>query len=116
MEISYSFSLFLLMLQRLVTGQILASQTLHGDFIDYHDRFQYTNAENKCSYGKRKSPLYFFFCRKGKASKTLSNQPPSEAIPWLLGTVAGTEKLAKWLTDMRFFQEICPRHRPLALD
>lgn len=116
MEIGYSFDLFLLKLQRQAAGQILAARTHHGDFADYHERFQHANAEVKCSCGKRKSPLHFFFCRKGKASKTLSKQPPSIALPWLLGTAAGAEKLEKWLLDTRFFQEICPRHRPLALD
>lgn len=114
--IGYSFDLSLLTLQRLELGRILASRTLHGDFADYHERFCHLNAEIKCSCGKRKSPLHFFFCRRGKANKTLSKQPPSEAIPWLLGTITGAEMLAKWLTDTRFFQEICPRHRPQALD
>jgi hypothetical protein len=116
MGIGYSFNLSLLTLPRPATGRILASRTLHGDFMDYHERFQHAYAKNRCSYAKRKSPFYFFFYHKGKASKTLSNQPPSEAIPWLLGIAAGTEKLANWLTATRFFQEICPRHRPLAPD
>lgn len=116
LEIGYSFSLSLLALQRPVIGHILASRTLHGDFADYHKRFQHDDAEIRCSCGKRKSPLHFFFCRKGKAIKKLSKRPPSEAIPWLLGTAAGTEKLAKWLTETRFFQDICPRRCPPALE
>ena len=72
MGIGYSLNLSLLTLQRQVLGRILASRTLHGDFADYHERFRHANAENRCSCGKRKSPLHFFFCRKGKASKTLS--------------------------------------------
>jgi hypothetical protein len=116
MGIGYSLDLSLLTLQRQVLGRILASRTLHGDFADYHERFCHLDTEIECSCGKRKSPLHFFFCRKGKANKTLSKHPPSEAIPWLLGTVAGAKRLAKWLTDTRFFQDICPRQRPLALD
>jgi hypothetical protein len=115
MGIGYSFDLHLLSLPRPITGQILASRTSHGDFTDYHERFKHANAMNNCSCGKRKAPLHFFFCRKGKAIQLLNKRPPSEALPWLLGTVAGTTKLAKWLTDTRFFQEICPRHSPLAL-
>ena len=103
MRIGYDFSLFLLTLQRPITGHILASRTLHGDFAAYHKRFRHADAEIKCSCGKHKTPLHFFFCRKGKAIQLLSRQPPSEAIPWLLGTIAGAKKLAKWLTDTRFF-------------
>ena len=110
--ISYGPSSSLLTLERHATGRILAARSHHGDFADYHIRFNHTDATLECSCGKRKSPLHLFFCRKGKAIKNLSNQPPSIAIPWLLGSVAGTKRLAEWLTATKFYQEICPRHSP----
>ena len=117
LQISYSSSLSLLRHERQAAGRIIASRTLHGDFADYHTRFNHTEANNKCSCGKNKSPLHFYFCRKGKAAKTLCKQPPSEAIPWLLGTAAGTKRLAEWLVATKFYQQICPRHSsPSLLD
>jgi len=108
--IRYGPSSSLLTLERHATGRILAARSHHGDFADYHTRFNHTDATLECSCGKRKSPLHFFFCRKGKAIKTLSKQPPSEAIPWLLGTAEGTKRLAAWLETTKFYQDICPRH------
>ena len=110
LRIGYSFKPSLLKLERQTVGHIIASRTYHRDFADYHTRFNHTEANNKCSCGKNKSPLHFYFCCKSKAAKTLCKQPPSMAIPWLLGTVAGTKKLAEWLTATKFYQWICPRH------
>jgi len=108
--ISYGPSSSLLTLKRYAMGRILAARSQHGDFADYHTRFNHVDATLECSCGKRKSPLHFYFCRKGRALKTLCKQPPSEAIPWLLGTLMGAERLADWLSTTRFYQEICP-HR-----
>jgi hypothetical protein len=38
--------------------------------------------------------------------------PPSEIIPFLLGTEKGAARLATWLTETRYFEDICPRHLP----
>jgi hypothetical protein len=38
--------------------------------------------------------------------------PPPTAIPYLLGTPKGAVKLAAWLSETRFFEDICPRHPP----
>ncbi|APA06564.1 hypothetical protein sscle_02g013340 [Sclerotinia sclerotiorum 1980 UF-70] len=70
-----------LSLKRATLHYILAARSQHGDFAAYHERFNYTTAHTLCSYGKRKTPLHFFFCKKGKAYKTLTKSPPSEAIP-----------------------------------
>jgi hypothetical protein len=84
--ILYASKLTLLTLKRQALGRILASRSHHGDFIDYHVRFDHVDACMTCSYGRQKSPLYFFFCRAGKACKILTIKPAGEAIPWLLGT------------------------------
>jgi len=113
LQIEYGPKTSLLALERPISGRILAARSHHGDFAAYHTRFNHEDAILECSCGKRKSPLHFYFCRKGKALKTLCNQPPSEAIPWLLGTLAGAKRLADWLTATKFYQEICP-YRPQA--
>jgi len=110
LQIGYGPKTSLLSIPRPISGRILAARSHHGDFADYHTRFNHVDATLECSCGKRKSPLHFYFCRKGKALKTLCNQPPSIAIPWLLGTLAGAKRLADWLTTTNFYQEICP-HR-----
>jgi len=74
------------MLKRQALGWILASWSHHGDFVDYHVRFNHVDTYMTCSYRRQKSPLYFFFYQAGKAYKILIIKPAGEAIPWLLGT------------------------------
>ncbi|PNP54015.1 hypothetical protein FNYG_15652 [Fusarium nygamai] len=45
---------------------ILAARTGHGDFADYHTRFNHPDANQNCSCGKRKTPVHPLFCRKAK--------------------------------------------------
>lgn len=113
LQISYGPSSSILHLPRPIAGRILAIRSMHGDFADYHDRFQHEDANLYCSCGKRKSPLHFYFCRTGKAYKSLSTDPPSVAIPWLLGTRSGAEKLSDWLRSSRFYQDVCPNYGPV---
>jgi len=94
LQIEYRLKTSTLTLLRLISGWILAARSCHSDFADYHTWFNYEDATLECSCRKRKLLLHFFFCRKGKAVKTLYNQPPLEAIPWLLGTLAGAKRLA----------------------
>ncbi|EDN98166.1 hypothetical protein SS1G_13023 [Sclerotinia sclerotiorum 1980 UF-70] len=89
---------------------ILAIRSQHGDFAAYHERFNHTTVYVHCSCGKRKTPLHFFFCKKGKAFKALTKSPPSEAIPWLLSNPTGIAKLAEWLEYTKFYTKICPWH------
>ncbi|APA10088.1 hypothetical protein sscle_05g048580 [Sclerotinia sclerotiorum 1980 UF-70] len=99
-----------LSLKRATLHHILAIRSQHGDFAAYHERFNHTTAHVHCSCGKRKTPLHFFFCKKGKAFKALTKSPPSEAIPWLLSNPTGIAKLAEWLEYTKFYTKICPWH------
>ncbi|EDN91513.1 hypothetical protein SS1G_00916 [Sclerotinia sclerotiorum 1980 UF-70] len=99
-----------LSLKRATLHHILAIRSQHGDFAAYHERFNHTTAHVHCSCGKRKTPLHFFFCKKGKAFKALTKSPPSEAIPWLLRNPTGIAKLAEWLEYTKFYTKICPWH------
>jgi len=105
--IGHSTNTTLLTLNRHALGRILAARSHHGDFADYHDRFNHADAGLYCSCRKRKSPLHFYFCRIGRGTKTLSKWPPARAIPWLLGTTEGAKRLAEWLTTTRFYQDVC---------
>ncbi|KAF7139722.1 hypothetical protein CNMCM5793_007559 [Aspergillus hiratsukae] len=104
-------------LPRRLLGLILAARTGHGDFADYHERFNHVDAYLFCRCGARKTPIHFFFCRIAKRRAPRPAGPPSEIIPFLLGTKKGAIRLASWLTETRFFEDICPRQhasrRPL---
>lgn len=95
-------------LPRSTLGRILATRTGHGDFADYHDRFRHPEANMNCLYGHRKSPLHFFFCYIAKRRVPRPPGPPSEVLPFLLGTYKGGLVLHKWLQESRFFSEIYP--------
>jgi ribonuclease HI len=104
-----------LKLPRRILGRILAARSKHGDFAEYHERFNHQDAHLFCRCGTRKSPIHFFFCRIAKrkvAQPPGPPGPPSEIIPFLLGTPKGAIKLAAWFSESRFFEDICPR-RPL---
>lgn len=99
-------------LPRHLLGRILAARTGNGDFADYHKRFNHEDAHLHCRCGAKKSPVHFFFCRIVKRRLPRPLGPPSETIPFLLGTPKGAAMLVAWLSQTRFFDDICPR-RPL---
>lgn len=106
-----------LYLPRPLLGRIIASRTGHGDFAEYHERFNHNDAHIQCRCGSRKEPLHFFFCHIGKRRSPRPPGPPSEVIPFLLGTPKGAQQLGLWLSKNRFFEDICPRYPPhLALE
>lgn len=103
----------LLQLDRRALGHILAARSQHGDFAAYHERFHHTNYTRNCSCGRPKSPLHFYYCKLSTVRKFTAKQGKihaSEAIPWLLGTVPGAIKLAKWITESKYYTTICLTH------
>ncbi|EED20549.1 conserved hypothetical protein [Talaromyces stipitatus ATCC 10500] len=98
-----------LQLNRLDLGHVIAARTGHGDFADYHERFNHDDAYLLCRCGARKAPLHFFFCYIAKRRAPRPPGPPSEVISFLLGTAKGAQKLATWLAETHFFEDICPR-------
>jgi len=97
----------LLRLDRRALGHILAARTQHGDFAAYHERFHHSNFTRNCSCGRPKSPLHFFYCKYSTVRELTRKAPASEAIPWLLGSVTGVKKLAKWITDSKYYTTVC---------
>ncbi|KJZ77303.1 hypothetical protein HIM_03027 [Hirsutella minnesotensis 3608] len=51
-------------LPRTMLHHLLAARTHHGDFADYHERFQHEDACLTCSCSRRKAPTHLFYCRK----------------------------------------------------
>jgi hypothetical protein len=70
------------------------ARTGHGDFADYHKRFKHENAHLLCQCDAQKAPLHFFFCRIAKRRAPRPPGPPSEIIPFLLGSMKGAQRLA----------------------
>ena len=102
-----------LQLIRPLLGRILAACTGHGDFADYHERFNHEDAHLLCRCGARKAPLHFFFCRLAKRRSRRPPGAPITTIPSLLGSAKGAKELAAWLAETKFFEDICPRQPPL---
>jgi ribonuclease HI len=97
-----------LQLPRNLLGRIIAARSNHGDFADYHQRFNRTNAELYCSCNARKTCFHFFFCRIARRHARRPPGPPSSLIPNLLGTSAGIVLLTEWWRKNRFFEDTCP--------
>lgn len=97
-----------LALPRAILHHLLAARTGHGDFAEYHERFNHQDAGANCSCGRRKNPHHIFYCRK-------VTRPKLQARPTMLASIhraIGKEfetftGLAKKAT---FFQDICPRY------
>lgn len=98
-----------LLLTRAMLGRIIAARSGHGDFADYHERFNHEDAHLHCRCGARKAPLHFFFCKIAKRRAKRPPGPPSTALDELLGTTSGISKLVTWLKKTRFYEDICPR-------
>jgi hypothetical protein len=99
-----------LRLPRPLLARILAARSGHGDFARYHERFNHEDAYLLCRCGSKKTPIHFFFCRIARRRLPRPPGPPSEMIPYLLGTPKGAAELASWFSQARFFDDICPRY------
>ena len=97
-------------IKRRLLGLLLAARSGHGDFKQYHERFNHEEATLFCSCGKPKAPEHFFFCVKGRRkSRALLQGPPRLRIPELLGTPKGAQDFTTWINNTNFFSDICHR-------
>jgi ribonuclease HI len=97
-------------LKRGALGRILAARTQHGDFAAYHGRFNHEGATLDCTCGRPKTPLHFYFCKRSTARLLGQKAPTRDSITYLLATVKGAQVLAEWITDSRFFTDVCKPH------
>lgn len=98
-----------LLLPRAILGRILAARSGHGDFADYHERFNHVDAHLYCRCGARKAQLHFFFCYIAKRRFRRPLGKPGVVLAELLGTTSGIKTLTTWLQRTRFYEDICPR-------
>lgn len=106
-----------LSLPRKVLGRLLAERSGHGDFAEYHQRFQHDTAKLQCACGTLKAPGHFLQCRRAQQLSLLLPTNPSgpPSLEYIVSTQAGARAFANWplLTD--FFgkhQPRQPRHAP----
>ena len=101
-----------LCLPRHLLGRLYAARSHHGDFAAYHKRFYHEDAPLNCSCGKPKTPVHFYFCRRGRRATPRQLRPhmAKAGIDFLLGTAQGASLLCKWMEATNFFIDICPMH------
>lgn len=88
---------------------LLAARTQHGDFADYHERFNHPDARLTCSCGRRKSPTHIFYCRKIPPQHRIRLAPsPESAISRALG--CDFTRYIELGASSSFFGKICRRH------
>ena len=98
-----------LALSRPLLHHLLAARTRHGDFADYHERFDHHGARLTCSCGRRKDPTHIFYCRKVSPRHRVRLTPsPSLAINRAIGK--DYDKFVQLAKASSFFGEICLRH------
>lgn len=95
-------------LSRTALHHLLAARSGHGDFADYHERFNHLDANLYCTCKKEKTPAHPLFCRKTHHWRRLPWIGQRRHIDELLGT--------RWhsfitpLIESDFFNTICPRY------
>ncbi|KJZ68708.1 hypothetical protein HIM_11899 [Hirsutella minnesotensis 3608] len=89
---------------------LLAARSRHGDFAQYHERFNYQDALLNCSCGRRKAPDHIFSCRKTDPVRRVKLIPSAgQAINSAIGPKY--ETFLKLVEETNFFEKICPRRQ-----
>jgi ribonuclease HI len=98
-----------LALSRPLLHHLLAARTHHGDFADYHERFNHDDARLTCSCGRRKEPKHLFYCRKILPRHRMRLAPsPTAAVNRAIGR--DFDQFVKLAKASSFFGTVCPRH------
>ena len=95
-------------LSRTTLHRLLAARSGHGDFADYHERFEHEDAVLECSCGKRKAPEHFLLCDKVRARDRprLAGSCRDKIRTLLAGP---PKKFANFIEKIDFYGKICPR-------
>ena len=96
-----------LSLPRAILGRLLAAQTGHGNFAQYHEHFGHDNAKLECSCESLKTP-HHFYCWKG--CKAFSHPWGWRQMDGILHSKSGTRDFHEWLQRSHFYCTICPAH------
>ncbi|KAK1837510.1 hypothetical protein CCHR01_19868 [Colletotrichum chrysophilum] len=110
-----------LTLPRAILHHLLAARSGHGDFEQYHQRFNHTEALPTCSCGEAKAVDHLVYCRKTLVRRLQwpTLQPSSSQEPigpigsleqYYKGLITDHEGFQAFLSVTDFFQKICPRY------
>ena len=106
-------------LARPLLGKLIQHRTGHGDFGQYHRRWNHLDAELSCSCGREKTPVHFYFCkrvrRRAPPDPWLRRAGAHDTVDWVLGTAEGAFRWAEVMCETSFFQDICPHRWALSL-
>ena len=96
-----------LKLRRPILHHLLAARSHHGDFADYHERFNHVDARLTCLCGRRKAPTHIFYCRRLPPRHRMRMLPsPTAAVNQARGK--NFDKFSAMAEA--FFGKVCPRH------
>ncbi len=84
----------------------MAARSGHGDFADYHERFNHQVALLTCCCATRKSSEHFLQSPRVRA-RARFRTPLREGARWALGTAKGTSRFRIWTQETSFFTDIC---------
>jgi len=88
-------------LPRAALARLLAARSGHGDFADYHERWNHANADLFCACGARKTPIHFWFCRKTpERSRLLFYKGQPLTLEDLLTTTQGAVCFSEWFSSL----------------
>lgn len=88
---------------------LLAARTGHGDYAEYHQRFNHEGATLECSCGKLKHRFHVFYCRKVPPNLRIRLGPRAmERIATTIGP-KHFDKFIELIKEGKFFDKICPR-------
>ncbi len=86
-----------------------AARTQHGDFANYHERFNHLDARRNCSCGCRKSPTHIFYRRKIPQHHRIRLVPTPE-IAMSRALSYSFDRYIELVAKSGFFSTICRRH------
>lgn len=94
-----------LRLPRRHLARLLAARSGHGDFAQYHERFNHSSAELRCRCGARKTPTHFLFCRYARRRELLQESKGRRiAREEVLTTPEGALAFSRWLAESDYYQ------------
>ncbi|KAL1955020.1 hypothetical protein VTO42DRAFT_373 [Malbranchea cinnamomea] len=97
-------------LPRFTLGKLYAARTGHGDFAEYHTRWQHEDAECYCRRGSRKGSEHFYYCRLARRA-TVQRQRPTYSFREMLATPQGVQGFHSWIKETAFYRDICPMRK-----
>ena len=84
-------------------ARLLAARSGHGDFAQYHDRFNHRNAERKCHCRAYTSPTHFYYCRLSSHQELLKGKNGQRlTVDAVLGTAEGAQAFQQWVEISKY--------------